>query len=137
MQSFPVHLPSQIYKRFQQIARRKHRSVDDEVVAALETALEYDTLTGIPIDVMDELKQLSFLDDEHLWRVAQQRVSEEKTVRIQILAEKQKAEGLTDSEQQEVLLLLQFANRTMLLRAEAAVLLKSRGFDISRLRQNI
>ncbi|MCA9930674.1 MAG: hypothetical protein KC419_19450 [Anaerolineales bacterium] len=52
------------------------------------------------------------------------------------MIEKQEAEGLTSSEQQEVVLLRQFANRTMLLRAEAAVLLKSRGLDISSLRQN-
>ena len=136
MQTFSVHLPSQIYKRFQQLAQRKQRSVDDEIIAASENVLGTDELAQIPPEMMEELDQLAFLDNEHLWRVARQTVSEKKTTRIQTLIEKQEAEGLTSSEQQEVILLRQFANRIMLLRAEAAVLLKSRGLDISSLRQN-
>ena len=73
MQTFSVHLPSQIYKRFQQLAQRKQRSVDDEVIAALENVLGTDELAQIPPEMMEELDQLAFLDNEHfatLWSYA-------------------------------------------------------------------
>jgi hypothetical protein len=48
---------------------------------------------------------------------------------------KQQSEGLTEAEQQEAQQLQRLAHRVILLRAEAAVLLKERGCDISSLRQ--
>jgi len=44
---------------------------------------------------------------------------------------------LTATEQQEVQQLQQYAQQLMLIRAEAAVLLQQRGFDISTLRQRV
>ena len=90
----------------------------------------------IPLDISEEVKQLPFLDNDHLWRTAQLQVSAEKSNRMQELTAKQGAEGLTESEQEEATQLQHLAHRIMLLRAEAAILLKERGEDISSLSPN-
>jgi hypothetical protein len=54
---------------------------------------------------------------------------------METLLHKLHREGLTQNEQQEMQQLQQLAHRVMLLRAEAAVLLKQRGHDIECLRQ--
>jgi hypothetical protein len=134
LQTVTVNLPKQVFHKVRQLARNKNRSVEDELVAVVENALdEGDVWAGVPSDVADEVEQLRFLDDEHLWRAAQLTVAEEKSERMQILSQKQKAEGLTVAEKEEIEQLQHLAQRVMLVRAEAAVLLQERGYNISRL----
>lgn len=134
--SVTVNLPERIYERVQQQAQKKNRSVEDELTAVVETAISLgEEWAGIPPDLAEEAAQLALLDDEHLWRVARLTVPVEKSERMQALTWKQQSEGLTKAEQQEAQQLQRLAHRVMLLRAEAAVLLKERGFDISSLRQ--
>lgn len=54
---------------------------------------------------------------------------------MQQLVLKQQAEGLTATEAAEAQHLQHYAHRLMMIRAEAAVLLQQRGFDITSLRQ--
>ena len=134
--SVTVNLPDRIYERVQQQAQNKNRSVEDELTAVVETAVSLgEEWAGIPPDLAEEAAQLALLDDEHLWRVARLTVPVEKSERMQALTWKQQSEGLTEAEQQEAQQLQRLAHRVMLLRAEAAVLLKERDFDISSLRQ--
>jgi len=63
--------------------------------------------------------------------------SAEKNERMQQLVLKQQAEGLTATEREETQQLQHYAHRLMMIRAEAAVLLQQRGFDITPLRQPI
>lgn len=131
-----VNLPAHIYERVEQQAQDKNCSVEDELTAVVETAVSLgEEWAGVPPDLAEEAAQLALLDDEHLWRVARLTVPAEKSERMQALTWKQQSEGLTEAEQQEARQLQRLAHRVMLLRAEAAVLLKERGFDISSLRQ--
>lgn len=135
-QTVPVNLPEQLYRRVRQMAEDKNRSVSDELTAVVEKALAADDeWQGVATEIADEIAQLQFLDDAHLWRTARLTVPTEKSERMQDLSQKLKAEGLTAAEEEEVQRLQRYAHRIMLLRAEAAVLLKRRGFDISNLRQ--
>lgn len=86
-------------------------------------------------EIATEVAQLRYLDDEHLLRTAQLIVPVEKSKRMQILSQKLKNEGLAAAEEEEIWQLQHYAQRVMLVRAEAAVLLQERGYDISRLRQ--
>jgi hypothetical protein len=133
LQSVTVNLSKRVYQKVQQLAQNKNRSVEDELAAVVENALEDDSWAGISVDIADEVKQLRFLDDEHLWRVAQLTASDEKSERMQTLSQKQEVEGLTISEKEEVKQLQKLAQRIMLVRAEAAVLLQERGHNISQL----
>lgn len=112
-------------------------AVEDELTAVVETAFSLgEEWVGVPPDLAEEAAQLALLDDEHVWRVAGMTVPEEKSERMQALTWKQQSEGLTEAEQQEAKQLRRLAHRVMLLRAEAAVLLQERGFDISPLRRS-
>ena len=135
LQPITLHLSDQTYQRIRQRAQATKRSVEDELRVVVEEALSPDAYAGIPGDIAEEMRQLAFLDDEHLWRAAKRIVPLKKSERMQELAWKSEQEELTLLEQQEIEQLLYHANRVMLIRAEAAVLLKNRGFNISELLQ--
>lgn len=134
LQNVTVSLPEKTYRKIIQLAKNKNRSVEDELATVVERALDpANEWAGISTKISDEVSQLAFLDDEQLFVAAQQSLTAEKSKRMQVLTEKLKSEGLLDSERQEVRQLQQYAQRIMLIRAEAAILLKQRGHDISTL----
>ncbi len=135
LQTVTLHLPEKLYERIKQSALLKNRTVEDELVGTVEAVWVDDDTAVLPDDLAEEISQLTLLDDEHLWRAARMKVAPEKTERVQALITKQRAEGLTETEEEEIRQLQYFAHRVMLIRAEAAVLLKRRGFDISSLSQ--
>jgi uncharacterized protein YnzC (UPF0291/DUF896 family) len=55
----------------------------------------------------------------------------EQRERLETLHDKQQREGLTPDEQAEEQALLSLYRETLLVRAQAAVLLKQRGYDVS------
>lgn len=134
LQTVTVSLSKRVYQKVRQLAQDKNRSVEDELAAVVENALNEDSMwAGVPSDISDEVEQLQFLDDEHLWRAAQLSVAEDKSERMQFLSQKQEAEGLTTKEQEEIKHLQYLAHRVILIRAEASVLLQDRGYNISKL----
>lgn len=133
-----VSLPESLYRRVQQRAEGMNRSVAAELAAVVEDALSADDAwIGVPTDIAAEVAQLHFLDDDHLQRAAQVTVPIDKSERMQTLSQKMGAEGLTTAEEEEIRQLQHYAQRVLLVRAEAAVLLQQRGFDISALHQTI
>jgi hypothetical protein len=135
-QTVSVNLPEKLYRQVQQRAKGMNRSVADELVVVVEDALfGTEAWVGVPADIATEVAQLRYLDDEHLLRTAQQTVPVEKSERMQALSQKLKNEGLTAPEEEEIRQLQHYAQRVMLIRAEAAVLLQERGFDVAQLRQ--
>jgi len=108
-----------------------HRSVEEEVVAVVSEALP--TINDLPSELTEELEQLALLSDAELWQAARTKLGKEEEAQMQTLVWKQQRDGLTKREQSKAENLLHRYNRTMLVRAKAAVLLKERGFDISSL----
>lgn len=134
LQTITVSLPEQTYRKVRERAQDKNRTVEDEVLNVVEAALHAaDDWDGISREIADEVSQLRFLDDEQLWSAAKHAMPIGKSERMQTLTEKMKSEGLLDLEQQEARQLQQYAQKLLLIRAEAAVLLKQRGHDISSL----
>jgi len=90
----------------------------------------------MPLDkaVIGELEQLAALSDAALWNAARTRLSEDEQTRMEFLLWKQQSSGLSCAEMAEAEAFAAQADRTMLVRAKAAVLLKERGHDISILR---
>lgn len=80
-----------------------------------------------------ELEQLASLTDVALWNAARTRLREEEQERMGILLRQQQSTGLSSAEMAEAETLAAQYDRTMLVRAKAAVLLKGRGHDISSL----
>ena len=87
-------------------------------------------------ELRKELADLTLLNDKALWKVARSRVPVKSQRRFSQINYKQQKEGrasLTPEEIQEAEQLIYQLDRCMLLRAEAAVLLMNRGYDISSL----
>lgn len=133
-QAITITLSEQTYQRVQKRANQRNRSIEDELERVVEAALDEKTITPA---VDQEIEQLAFLDDDHLWRAARLMVPVEKSDKVHMLLQKYKQEGLTENEEDELDHLQQFEHRIMLVRAEAAVLLQKRGFDISILRASL
>ena len=76
---------------------------------------------------------MALLDDESLWRAAGNRLAADVVEHLEALHLKAQDEGLTDAEAQEAAALTRRYERGMLVRAEAAYLLKQRGHDVGGL----
>ncbi len=124
-----VMVPPALYERLRRRAQQQQRSIEDEVVLALAEAVppggEFSP------DLAATLASLEALDDEALWRLARSRVAEEDATRLAELGEKRQRGGLTEEELHEADELAQRHDRVMVVRAEAAALLKRRGYDLS------
>jgi hypothetical protein len=77
------------------------------------------------------LTPLFTYDDAALWEAARSRMNPAAAERLQALNLKQQRDGLTAAEEIESDGLIQEYERAMLVRAQAAALLKERGHDIS------
>jgi hypothetical protein len=126
-----LHLPGPLYNHFQSRAERAHRSLEAELLAAVATvAAEEEELS---LDVARAIEELKLLNEEELWRAAQNRLSEESRLQLEALNLKQQRGRLTPAEKETLEHLIEQYDQAVLLRAEAARLLKERGHDISSL----
>ena len=133
VQNVTIRLPDNLYHQVKQRARRMQRSVEEEVVAVVEVALP--ALDTLPTEIADEMGQLVFLTDHELWQAARVTMTSVENRRMQALLLKQQLEGLSPEEETEAERLAQRHERVMLIRAQAAALLKERGQDVSDLIQ--
>jgi hypothetical protein len=86
-----------------------------------------------PRSVAEAVAALEVLNDAELWRAARNPLAEADRSRLEALNLKQQKENLTPAEKETLERLLLQYDRAVLLRAEAARLLKERGHDISGL----
>ncbi len=126
-----VTVPEGLYDQLQQRAAQRQRSLEDELVLALAASIPADA--GLPVDLSDTLASLAALDDDSLWRMARRRVSDEDAARLAELGDKRQRVGLTGAELREAEELAERHDRILVVRAEAAALLKQRGHDVSSL----
>ena len=70
---------------------------------------------------------MAYLNDAALWQAGRATMTAEQRERLEALHDKQQREGLTAEEQA----LLSLYRETLLVRAQAAVPLKQRGYDVS------
>ena len=84
-------------------------------------------------DVAKAIGDLELLNDEELWRAARNRLSDETRSQLEALNLKQQREKLTPAEKERLEKLVDQYDQAVLLRAEAARLLRERGNDVSKL----
>ena len=128
-QQITLSLPEGLYEQLQGVAERSRRSLDDllvEVVAAVTPALG-----AAPSGMRSSLAQMAYLNDAALWQAARSTMAPEQRTRLQALHDKQQRAGLDADEQVEEQALLTLYDETLLVRAQAAVLLKQRGYDVA------
>ena len=92
-----------------------------------------DLAEELPPELAEAVASLSLLNDAALRQAAQSRVADEAVERLDHLNRKRQAEGLSASEVEQQAVLVRQHERTLLIRAEAAALLRKRGQDVSDL----
>ena len=131
LQTVTVHLPEILYRQVARRAQRMRRSVEDELVEVVSTAMP--TMEALPSDIVDDLEQLTYLTDAEMWEAARTTLPRQNSERMQALVLKRQGVRLTAVEERELKRLTHLADRAMLVRAQAAVLLKERGHNIESL----
>ncbi len=127
-----LELSPSLYDHFKRRAEARRRSLEAEVLEVVQSAAG-ESEESLPRELAEELLQLEANDDLALWRTARSHLPHASGVRLGALNSKQKNEGLTADEKDDLSQLLYQYDRYMLLRAHAARILKQRGHDISGL----
>ncbi|HHJ07214.1 MAG TPA: hypothetical protein ENK24_06915 [Anaerolineae bacterium] len=131
VQSITLDLPGTLYNRLRYRAEQARRSIEDELLEAVATAIPLNE--ELPDDLAEAISHLHLLDNQALWRAARSHLSPEDAARMEALHLKRQREGLAESEIQTLDDLVRQYERAMLVRAQAAALLKQRGYDVSKL----
>lgn len=126
-----LHLPETLYNRFRQRAQWTHRSVETELLDAVASAAPAED--ELPAELVEAVEALDKADDEKLWRLAREAMSREASEELEALHFKQREAGLSPEEEDARARLIHEYERTMLIRAQAAKLLKDRGYDVSNI----
>jgi hypothetical protein len=126
-----LHLPSTLYDRLKRRAQNAHRTVEAELLEVVATAVPEES--QLSADLEAAIAPLALLDDEALWRAARSRMSPEASAQLEGLHLKRQRDGLTELEAQTAHSLVEQYERTMVVRATAAALLKQRGHDVTEL----
>jgi hypothetical protein len=130
-QTLTVQLPARLYSRLEERAFQSNRTLEAELIDVLATAIPVEA--DLPPDIAKEIAQLEQLDDASLWQTARDSLTGETSACLEQMHFKQSREGLSEKESHTLAELVRQYERTMLLRAQAAALLKKRGHDVSSL----
>ena len=130
-QRLVLDVPSDVFAKLERAAEQRHRSIHDEAVELLTKVVPEDDL--LPPKTRIALVSLATLADADLWRAARKRPSTRSVGMWRTLLAKRQTEPLTEDENRLLDELEESFQRITLIRAEAALLLKDRGYDISSL----
>jgi len=129
VQAITLNLPKIVYEQIRRAAEKAQRPVDQVLLeAVVAVAPVMDTASE---KQRTALAQMAYLNDAALWQAARATMPAEQRDRLEALHHQQQSQGLTAKEQAEERALLALYRETLLVRAQAAVLLKQRGYDIS------
>jgi hypothetical protein len=132
-QTVTLELPQTIYLPARRMAEVTNRSLEDLLVSALKASLP--PLDGLPSELVEDLVELESLDDESLRQVMVSKVPTAQQSELDRLLRKNQAGTLTEQERQNLDRLQREADRVMLRKARAAVLLRFRGHRLPTLEE--
>jgi hypothetical protein len=125
-----LHVPEPLFNQVKRRAARSNRPVEEELLDLLATTVP--AAEQLPSDLEEALAELALLDEDALWRAVRSRLAAEAAAQLEQLHFKRQREGLTDAEAETLAALVRQYERAMLIRAQAALLLKQRGHDVSQ-----
>jgi plasmid stability protein len=133
-QTLTLHLPDPLYARLQERARQFNRTLEAELLEVLNAAVPVEE--SLPDSLAEDVARLDGMDEPELWQAARSRLTKREATRLEVLHLKRQKEGLSESEASDLAELVRQYERSMLIRARAAALLKQRGCDLSGLAVN-
>jgi hypothetical protein len=129
VQAITLNLPETVYEQIRRAAEKAQRPLNEVLVEAVTAVAP---VIGIASGEMrTALAQMAYLNDAALWQAARTTMTAEQRERLEALHDQQQRDGLPAEEQAEEQALLALYRETLLVRAQAAVLLKQRGYDVS------
>jgi len=129
IQSITVNLPESVYRQIRRAARKAGRPLNDVLAEAVAAAAPMMEPSAAPLRFA--LAQMSYLNDAALWQAARASLSTGQRDRLASLHTEQQRRSLTSEERSEEEALMTLYRETVLVRAQAAVLLKQRGYDVT------
>ena len=133
IQTVTLDVPGTIFELVRVRAAQSQRTVQDELLHLIAAAIPAED--SLPADLANAVSQLAILNDAALWQAARVQLRGDVAEQLATLHRKQQAEGLNETEAKLLASLVRQYEGTMLVRAEAAALLKQRGHDVSSLFQ--
>ena len=130
-QTVMLTLPDRLYQPLQRIAQATDQPVETVLLMALQASLP--PLDGLPADLAQELARLEALDNGALRQVLLETVPLDQQQALEDLLQRNQAGELTQVERERLASLQHAADRVMLRKARAAVLLRFRGQRIPTL----
>jgi hypothetical protein len=124
-----VTLPDEISEQAQAVAELTERPVEQVVIEHLRSLRAPDS--ALPSEIRSELEALRYLSDDALWLIAREHLPERVQTRADELLGDRRQTEQTDAERHELAEILDRADRVMLRKAEAAVLLRRRGHTVT------
>ena len=127
--SVTLEVPEATYSQIERAAGKVRRPVTDLLVEAIIAAAP--VAESADASLRASIAQMVFLTDAALWRAARATIPRTQRDRLAALHDKAQREGLSTADVDEEAGLMRLYTDTLLVRAQAAVLLKQRGYDVS------
>ncbi|HEY9602854.1 MAG TPA: hypothetical protein V6C85_14670 [Allocoleopsis sp.] len=129
VETVTLQIPEILYQRLANTARATQRPLEEVILHALQIGSppEWD---NVPPEFQADLAALDKLDDTTLWQIARSHKTAAEMERYNTLLASNSSGTLTEAERLELMALRQEADRFMLLKAQAAVLLRWRGHRV-------
>jgi rhodanese-related sulfurtransferase len=124
-----LELPPAAYEQLRRTASRQNRPVA-EVVKDI-VLREIPDLPALPADVEAELATFSQLSNDVLWLIARSTLTRQQQDELAHLNDQAQRRPLTADEQSQQERLLSVYDRVLVRRAQAALVLKQRGYDLT------
>ena len=128
-QSLTLHLPEHIYQRLQRVAQTTRQPMEAVAYQSLQANLP-PLIEDVPDEWRGDLIEFEQLDDEALWKIAQEQLLKTQWERHQELLQRNQDGVLTDDERGELTRLRTAADRFVFRKSYALALLKWRGHAI-------
>ena len=129
VQEVTLNLPEAVYEQIRRAAEQAQRPVNDLLVEAVVAAAPAGQ--AVAGTMRAALAQMAYLNDAALWQAARATMPVTQRERLESLHVQQQRGPLTAEEAAEEQALLQLYRDTILVRAQAAVLLQQRGYNIA------
>jgi len=129
VETVTLQVPGQLYARARQATGQNQQALEQLLVSALVSG--FSLLDDLPDDLVMDMAALALLNDQALWRVARQSMTEERYQSMDQLLVAQKQGVLTPAQRQALDAYLAEYQTIVLQRAHAAVLLQQRGYDLA------
>jgi hypothetical protein len=127
-QAVTLKLPDDVYRHVRRAAKGMKEPVEKALVKIVAAATP--SLAKVPVAFRAELEAMEVLDDRDLWDMAESQLTPDKQRRLAHLIAKNRRGSLTDQERRALTALRTDADRLMLQRAYAYLLLKYRGHSV-------